>query len=168
VTTGTVTQDGSGNGAAQITPLTGTCPPQLTIAKAVTGQVPAGTTFTIHVTCSHAVITGVSAQASATTIDTDLVFDSAGNPTNGTNPVLTAADTDTCHVNETVSGGAASVAYGCTDNSAGTAYCQTGGQDVQFVSSGGQTAKVTVTNTFPVAAPPPAAAPVAVTPHFTG
>jgi hypothetical protein len=165
VTTGTTTQDGSGNGAAQITPLTGTCPPQLTIRKSVTGDVPAGTTFTIHVTCSHIVLTSVSAQASQTTVDRDLVFDAAGNPTGGTNPVVTAATTDACHVSETVNGGATTVSYGCSDNSTGTAYCQAGGQDVQFVSSGGQTATVTVANTFPTAAAP---TPVTVSPRFTG
>jgi hypothetical protein len=164
---GSITQDGSGNGAAQITPAAGSCPPILTIHKVVTGQVPDGTTFTIHVACSHPVITGVSDQASQTTVNEDLTFDSAGNPTAGTNPQVVASADDSCNVTETANGGATTVAYACTDNASGSpTFCQTSNQDVQFGSTSGATAAVTVTNTFPTAPPTPAA--VLVTPKFTG
>jgi hypothetical protein len=153
LTTSSLTQDNAGNGVAQITPAAGTCPPTLTVQKQVSGPVPAGTTFTVQVQCSH---------ASQTTVDTDVTFDAAGNPIAG-NPMITAELTDTCNVTETASGGAQSVGYACSDN-AGTApsYCQSTNQDVQFGRTLGETATVTVTNTFP--APPP----VAIAPKFTG
>jgi hypothetical protein len=169
LTTSSLTQDGSGNGVAQITPSAGSCPPVLTIHKAVTGQVPDGTTFTIHVECSHPVITGVSAQASQTTVSEDLTFDAAGNPAAGTNPRVVAAADDSCNVSETANGGATDVAYACTDNSSGSpAFCQSSNQDVQFGTTASETAAITVTNTFPLAAEAAPAAAVGVTPKFTG
>ena len=90
---GSLSQDDSGNGQAEITPAQGICPKTLTVSKAVQGGVPAGTIFTVHVQCSHPMIASVSAQASPTTVDEDLFFDAAGHATNGTNPTISASRT---------------------------------------------------------------------------
>ena len=147
---GSLGQDTSGNGQAQITPVAGVCQPLLSILKVVTGQAPAGTTFTVHVVCSHVVITGVNAQASQTTVDRTLVFDALGHPFSGGNPTVIAAFTDTCNVTETASGGATTVSYTCRDNhSTDPPFCQASNQDVVFGRSRIESAGVIVTNAFP-------------------
>ena len=147
---GSLGQDTSGNGQAQITPVAGVCQPLLSILKVVTGQAPAGTTFTVHVVCSHVVITGVNAQASQTTVDRTLVFDALGHPFSGGNPTVIAAFTDTCNVTETASGGATTVSYACRDNhSTDPPFCQASNQDVVFGRSRIESAGVIVTNAFP-------------------
>jgi hypothetical protein len=129
----------------------------------VTGAVPTGTTFTVHVQCSHIVLTDVQAQASQASVNEDLVFDSSGNPVSG-NPRVVAALTDKCTATETVNGGAVSVSYACSDNApSAPALCQTTNQDVQFGRTGNETATITVTNAFPAAAPI-----VVIAPKFTG
>jgi hypothetical protein len=146
--TGTLTQDQAGNGAAQVTPVEG-CR-ILTVAKTVQGVVPAGTQFTADVTCT----TGETAQVR---------FDSTGKALTENRVAVAAAGS--CLVSETSTGGATGTAYTCTDNhTTATAFCQTGGQRVTFGRDPGQAATVTVTNTFPAAAP----AAVVVTPRFTG
>ncbi len=118
--------------------------------KVVTGQAPAGTTFTVHVVCSHVVITGVNAQASQTTVDRTLVFDASGHPFSGGNPTVIAAFTDTCNVTETASGGATTAPYVCRDNhSTDAPFCQPSNQDVVFGRSRIESAGVIVTNAFP-------------------
>jgi hypothetical protein len=162
---GTLVQDVAGNGQAVITPAAGDCA-ILTVQKVVHGAVPAGTTFRVHVQCSHNEVDGVSAQALVTTVDRDLLFDAAGQPTAGTVPTVAAQPTDTCNVSETGTGNALSVAYGCTDNhTSGSALCQTSGRDVTYLDGLGQRATVTVTNTF---ADPAASPLVTITPRFTG
>jgi hypothetical protein len=166
---GTLVQDGAGNGQALITPAAGDCA-ILTVQKAVQGAVPAGTTFTVHVSCSHEEVTGVTAQAIVPTINRDLIFDAAGQPTAGTIPTLAALPNDSCSVTETGSGNAVTVAYGCSDtHTTGSALCQTSGRDVIYGDGLGQRATVTVTNTFANAVIAPVTSPlVTITPKFTG
>src|SRR4029079_12489081 len=102
-----------------------------------------GTTFRVHVQCGHN-----SQSGPVTTVDRDLLFDAAGQPTAGTIPTIAAEQTDTCNVSETGTGSALAVAYGCTDNhTTGAALCQASGRDVTYGTGLGQRATVTVTNT---------------------
>ena len=153
---GNVIWDLAGNGVAVVTPEQGDCA-ILTVQKVVNGAVPAGTTFRVHVECGDSEVT---------TVDRDLLFDSAGQPTGGTIPTVAAQPTDSCSVTETGTGNALSVAYGCTDNhTTGSALCQANGRDVTYGDSIGQRATVTVTNTFANQAVSPL---VTIQPRFTG
>lgn len=76
-------------------------PNMVTITKVVTGSVPAGTTFTVHVVCNVTV-------GKALHRVTDVVFDSTGTVTSG-NAVIGGGLNDECTATETVTGGATSV-----------------------------------------------------------
>src|SRR5713101_5852079 len=89
-----------------------TLPPNtVTISKVVAGAVPAGTTFTVEVSCSVTVGKGV-------TVLTDVVFDSTGAVTSGNSVIHTGASTR-CTATETVTGGATTVAYSCAASGTG-------------------------------------------------
>jgi len=77
-------------------------PNAVTVTKSVQGVVPAGTTFTVTLTC---VPTG--APPTTNTVH----FDASGNPTD-TNS-FTVLDFVTCTATETDNGGASAVSYGC-------------------------------------------------------
>jgi hypothetical protein len=157
---GSLTPDEGGNGQAEITPLSGTCPNTLTVLKVVQGDVPAGTGFSVHVECIHQ----VGDEEPVTTVDDDLFFDAGGVPTNGTTPAVEVLPDSSCTVTETVNGGAATVAYACvaSGDSSDSVECQPGNRDVMFTGPIGlQSATVTVTNTFPTS-------PVVIAPAFTG
>jgi hypothetical protein len=130
----------------------------ITVTKVVDGTAPAGTVFTVNVSCA----TGGANQ--------DVKFDATGNPI-GSNQVSpgTTGGTGVCTIKETDNGGATSTTYTCqiTSGSAG-ATCGGGGADPALIDFADVpwTATVTVTNTFPPA--PPAAEPVAGEPTFTG
>ncbi len=97
------------------------------------GQAPVGTTFNVHVVCSHVAITGVDVQALQTTVDRTLVFDALGHPFSGGNPDSHSAFTGTFYVTETASGGATTVSSVCRDNdSTDPLFCQAFDQDVVF------------------------------------
>jgi Domain of unknown function (DUF5979) len=125
------------------------------VDKVVVGTAPAGTTFTVHYSCT---LTGISG---------DLSFDAAGAavPANS-NFFNSSMINTTCTITETGSGGASNVAYDCADDVNAT--CLSGNQ-VIFDSPTSTSSNVTftVTNTFTPAEPEPAAA-VAGTPEFTG
>ncbi|MET0420636.1 MAG: hypothetical protein ABW073_02935 [Acidimicrobiia bacterium] len=132
----------------------------VTIKKVVVGPVPAGTTFTVHVSCQ--VTLGKSLPATY-----DVVFNAAGVATSG-NSVITTQASSECVATETVTGGANTVAYGCTSTGS-RATCDPSGTSVEFVDVTGSTGTITVTNTFPD--PPPVvvvALEVIVAPAFTG
>jgi hypothetical protein len=139
----------------------------VTIDKVVSGPVPAGTTFTVEVSCSLTIGKSVP-------VVTDVVFDSTGAVTSGNNVISTAASSE-CTATETVTGGASTVAYACTA-SGSRATCADPAPEtprVTFVDVTGSSGTITVTNTFvaPPAPPaPPAIAPLAVVvpPTFTG
>ncbi len=151
--------------------------PVITIKKVVTGVVPAGTTFTVDVTCTRPVPTDVGGAASTTTSTTGgthaaveflvpVTFNANGDPT-GTNTVSPPSIPGSCTATETVTGGAQSVSYTCALGSGATdTTCSTDQQTVTFgpdSATGGNTT-ITVTNVFP----PPPPAPVIVSPRFTG
>jgi hypothetical protein len=142
----------------------------LTIVKQVTGTVPAGTTFTVQVDC-------VSQLGSSTVIPT-VTFDSTGQPT--TDNHFNVGAGHTCTITETEDGGATSVAYQCqyfTNDEQPLGQCDpTDHNVVHFGDVIGDSATITVTNTFPTPPPPtttttpPSTAPAAVqaAPTFTG
>ena len=160
----------------------------LTVVKVVSGSAPAGTVFTVTISCDAPLIAPLPGTSQAT-----MTFNATGQP-QGTN-TIGFLDATTCTVTETVTGGAASVQYSCTSTfpSAGPSgkgfpgaaasgsttttssghgltsqaapVCADGPQTTPMVVhliEETQTATVTVTNTFP---PPP---PVIVAPKFTG
>jgi hypothetical protein len=166
----------------------------LTISKVVSGPVPAGTTFTVLVSCDGDIIDdgmgvpeagGLSAQGKGPggLSSIEVTFDEFGNPTSE-NPIGFVGP-GSCTVTETGAGGAATISYQCTGQ------IPQGGEvvpkDGVFGQGGGmitdpcasitaagvtvlieepdQFAVVTVTNTFDGT---PAAQPVVVTPAFTG
>ena len=132
----------------------------INVTKVVEGDVPAGTTFTIEVTCNSDGGTDV----------TPLVFDAAG----GTQTV-TAPTIGDCSAEETDDGGAITVTYACRIDDPGNqnepSTCQ-GDRTVQ-IDARETEATITVTNTFAaedvgsddVATEPDV---VAATPTFTG
>jgi hypothetical protein len=160
------------------------CPSTLQVAKVVSGT--ATTSFTEHVNCTAPTIT---AAATTTTEDVDLPFNPDGSPdasnppagwsvVNGTWQNQDASLVNsTCTVIETVTGGADSVTYSCawtpgvSDHIAGVG-CpgdssgpSSTSASVTFEGSG-DSALLTVTNTFPPATPNAEA--VVVQPHFAG
>ena len=146
----------------------------LTIVKEVVGTAPTGTTFTVQVNCVNGLGVG------ATNIPT-VTFDATGTPSTPESAVFTPGATSTCTVTETVDGGASSVGYACvsagndlTDKN-GTLVDCTADNVVHFTDVLGDSATITVTNTF-VAPPtsttsppvPPVTQAVKVAPTFTG
>lgn len=121
----------------------------------IVGTAPTGTIFTVHYVCTGGQPSG------------DFQFDAAGNPLPAdSNFFNTGAFGTTCTISETATGGAAAVAYACTDVSNGVnATCAASGDAVTFDSPTMSSAQAlfTVTNTFVAAADPVIAGPL-----FTG
>jgi hypothetical protein len=142
------------------------------VEKEVTGSVPAGTTFTVDVLCSSLLKAGAAA-----VLPVEVTFDADGVPTSD-NSITTPAGT-TCTATETVDGGATSTTYAC-DMVRGSSddgpppflgNC-TEDNEATFTDVIGDTATITVTNTFPTAPPEQPITPVAqavqAAPTFTG
>jgi hypothetical protein len=150
-------------------------PNHLTIVKIVDGTPPAGTTFTVTVSCDNNVIAGPTNTATVS-------FDSDGQPTTPDTINLLSA-LGTCTVTETVKGGATSTTYECegggvSPSAAAVApVCPQAGPITAPITVNKSfpsiDATVTVTNTF-VAQPPPVveqpqvAPKVVAQPAFTG
>jgi hypothetical protein len=152
----------------------------LTVVKTVSGPVPAGTTFTATIQCDDAIIeTGEEPTDSAT-----VTFDASGQPTSA--DTVTFDGPGSCSVTETASGGAATTTYACEglvpdepeiDNEFSAAQvepvavCDAAGPQSAPITVNifdeGQTATVTIHNTFADPQPIPAAGVVAA-PTFTG
>jgi hypothetical protein len=147
----------------------------VTVEKHVVGSVPTGTTFTVEVTCESILGAGAAAPTPVT-----ITFDAKGDPTSD-NSLTTSAGSQ-CTANETVNGGATSTAYACAmergpSDEIGPPFLGNCTDDNQatFGDVIGDSATITVTNTFPPAptTPPiqpitPAATAVQATPVFTG
>jgi hypothetical protein len=163
----------------------------LTVVKTVSGPVPSGTTFTATVTCDGDILVTPGGPSDHVSIS----FDATGQPT--TVDTYGFNDPGTCTVTETVTGGAATTTYACegsvpeppsttttsttlavpksTGFSAQVApddpICPVAGPQAAPISvnivNEGQTATVTIHNTFDEPAPQPAAQVVAQ-PTFTG
>jgi Domain of unknown function (DUF5979) len=147
----------------------GTAPENTVIVeKEVTGDVPAGTTFTVEVTCGD--ILGPGAALSEPVV---ITFAADGTPTSD-NSLTTPAGTG-CLVEETANGGATSTGYACDmvrgpsdDTPPFLGNCDSD-NEVSFDDVIGDTATITVTNDFPPAEPvTPAAQAVQAAPGFTG
>jgi hypothetical protein len=133
----------------------------LVVNKVVTGNVPAGTTFSVQVTCAVATPAGTGATGSTTPTTNGQVtqstvpppvaitFNSKGDPTSA-NAVPILPD-ETCTATETVTGGAQTVSYACASSTVDLA-CVTN-QRVTLTPDDTLTgtATITVTNTFPPA-----------------
>jgi hypothetical protein len=144
----------------------------VTVEKHVTGDVPAGTTFTVEVTCES----NLQPLAQAAT-PFEITFDAEGTATSA-NTVTTAAGT-TCTATETANGGATSTTYACSMTHGPTdeigppflGNC-TGDNEATFGDVIGDSATITVTNDFATTVPltpiTPAAQAVQATPVFTG
>jgi hypothetical protein len=161
----------------------------LTVVKTVSGPVPAGTTFTATVTCDSDILVTPGGPSNQVSIS----FNSAGQPT--TIDTYGFNDPGTCTVTETVTGGAATTTYACEGSVPETPttttttlavpkstgfraqvapddpICPVAGPQADPISvnivSEGQTATVTIHNTFNEPTPQPAAQVVAL-PVFTG
>jgi hypothetical protein len=131
-----------------------------TITTVINGPAPAGTTFTVHVSCAPTGTVG------------DVTFNGAqtqGGPLLVSSPFIGA-----CTYTETGTGGATSFSGSCTiDSGTASPGCSGGGSDPVVVTFSATSfdAAVTFTNTFvatttTTTAPP--AAPVVVGPRFTG
>jgi hypothetical protein len=142
------------------------------VEKEVTGTVPAGTTFTVEVTCGSQLN-----PMAAAPIPVVITFDATGTPTSD-NSLTTSAGTE-CTAVETVTGGATTTAYACdmvhgvTDQIGPPFLGNCVGDDTaSFGDVIGDTATITVTNNFPTAVPltpiTPAAQAVQAAPAFTG
>ena len=157
----------------------------LTIAKTVSGPVPAGTTFTATIQCDDPIIDDDSEGTDSAVVQ----FDAQGDPI-GLDSV-TFFSTGPCTVTETATGGAASTTYACASTVAPAAasgfgdvsaqqvqpICPTAGPQAAPISvnivSSTQNATVTIHNTFTDPTTPPAppivAAPqVVAQPALTG
>jgi len=144
--------------------------PTLTVTKIVTGAVPAGTTFTVEVSCLTPLSTGGTGSTTTTTTPVQaaidptatIVFNAQGAVISGMDPVPIASLPTTCTATETVTGGAASVTSSCAVGSGGPTEvsCETDSSVFYGPDASGGAATVTVTNAFPAAA--------VVTPLFTG
>ena len=144
-----------------------------TVVKHVTGPVPAGTTFTVEVTCEP-----LSLGALAPIPDLVITFDATGTPTTA-NSVTTSAGSR-CTAVETANGTAATVAYQCaithgSTDQIGPPFLGNCGPDDNQATFGdviGDAATITVTNSFvtpPIQEPvTPAAQAVQAAPAFTG
>ena len=137
------------------------------VNKIVVGSAPAGTTFTVHYTCTDGGPSG------------DLTFDATGDPVPANDNFFNAnVPGTTCTITETGTGGATTVEYACEDDGV-NASCAPSGNEATFDSPDQTSTSVTftVTNTFAeptpgttpagAAAPEPATA-VVSTPVFTG
>jgi hypothetical protein len=157
----------------------------LTVVKTVSGTVPAGTTFTATIQCDDDIIdTGDGSTDQAT-----VTFDSTGQPTSA--DTVGFDDPGQCTVTESASGGAATTTYSCegtvpdeptkeSDFSAtqvapiDEVVCEAAGPQAAPITVNifdeGQTATVTIHNTFVAPTPPPPipAAQVVAQPAFTG
>jgi len=157
----------------------------LTILKNVSGVVPSGTVFAVQVSCT-------SAPSSQTVWfdETGHASDSTGHQISGN--VIDVGATNTCTVSETYSGGASSITYACAEGSDSPDTNCTQDNQVEYTGASGNSATITVTNTFettttstttttlapavttlpPVTtttlAPKPAPVPVVAPAHFTG
>jgi hypothetical protein len=143
------------------------------VEKEVSGDVPAGTTLTVEVKCE-----GLRGAGIAAPIPVTVTFDAHGVPTSD-NSLTTPAGT-ACTATETVDGGATSTTYACdmvrgiTDDGPPPflGNCDEDGQTAIFTDVIGDTATITVTNTFPTAPPlqplTPVAQAVQAAPVFTG
>jgi hypothetical protein len=166
-----------------------------TIEK-VAVNAPAGTEFTIRLECDNTAIIPPGGTPADDVDSLDFIFtvNEAGDAVpDGANTVFFDNEAS-CTVTETVSGGAESTSYECTDNLADFAqstdtgdgfgtedpnpeaivdppgpFCLTGGPQAEpigfAVDNEDQEVTVTVTNTFPE---PPAAEAVVIAPTFTG
>lgn len=144
----------------------GESPHVLNIEKVVVGDLPPGTEFIVHVVCVD------DSQNGFLGVDEELPFTGPGSES--VEVLLSGAELPvTCTVTETDDGGAATVAYACEDDF-GASEC-VDDNVIELFEPGEST--ITVTNTFeaepePEPAPeplePPAAAPVAGAPRFTG
>jgi hypothetical protein len=121
------------------------------VTKVVEGPVPEGTEFEIVVECE-----GVQGP----TVSETLTFPATG----GNQVVGGGGPSHDCTINETVTGGATTVAYDCVPFENVT--CDPSGQAFSFSSDFAEV-EITVTNTF-VPPEPPAAEPLVVGPAFTG
>jgi hypothetical protein len=142
------------------------------VEKHVSGAVPDGTTFTVDVTCNN-ILAPVGAAGTV-----QVTFDADGNPTSN-NSITTPAGSE-CTATEADDGGATSTSYACQITPGGTslAVCGDGGNSAQFLDIIGQTATITITNTFagtpttpttpPLQPVTPAARAVQAAPTFTG
>jgi hypothetical protein len=149
----------------------------VTIVKTVSGPVPVDTTFTARIECDHAILdTGSGSVVSAT-----VTFDATGQPTSA--DTFDFNDTGQCIINETATGGAATVTYACVgvqpvEPPAPDApqVCPEAGPQSASISvnilSNNQSATVTIANTFvepePVEPEPTPSPAVVVQPVFTG
>ncbi len=131
----------------------------VTITKVVTGSVPAGTTFTVHIDCEPG---GVGEDVTV-----------QGNASIGPlTPLITVGGDATgfCTFKETGTAGAASTSGACTTTA--TAVCSDGGTAPVMLTFSNEAfaATVTFTNTFPAASTTTttAASPVVAGPRFTG
>jgi hypothetical protein len=139
---------------------------QITIEKVVDGPAPAGTVFSVQVSCEESALETV-------------FFDEAGQailengdpiPSN----VVFVEPSDVCTVAETVDGDATSVGYECAPDSEAVRTECIEANVVEFVDVVNSGATVTVTNTFeaPPTPTPPAPlttpAPVVAPARFTG
>jgi len=154
----------------------------LVVHKVVVGAAPAGTTFTVGVSCEEITAGNTGAAGSTTSTTGDLTpknegvtpqtappppspvtmtFNAQGDATSANSLMLSVGEQ--CTVTETATGGAASVSYGCVSTTVDLA-CESN-QEVRQIPDDaiGGTATVTVTNTFPAAA-----AAVVAEPQFTG
>jgi hypothetical protein len=146
----------------------------VTVLKQVSGPVPAGTTFTVEVSCASTLTPTGSAAP------TVMTFDSTGAATSAN--LVTVGAGQQCTATETQNGGASSTTYACdivrgqTDQTGPTFLGNCGPDDNQatFGDVIGDAATITVTNTFSAPTPPPvqpvtpAAEAVQAAPTFTG
>jgi len=157
----------------------------MTVVKVVTGDPPAGTTFTVTVGCigegsvgtgsSGSSTSGSTTATSSTTAGTvhaatgvggTIVFNAQGQVISGTNSFSPPSAASSCTVTEMLNGGAQTVTYACSvQQPAGVSQseattCQ-GNQTVDFPEDPVDSATITITNAFPPA-------PLVVEPAFTG
>jgi hypothetical protein len=140
------------------------------VEKEVFGEQPAGTTFTVEVLC-----TSILGPAATAVLPVEITFDAIGTPTSD-NSVTTPAGTK-CTATETVTGGAEDVSYACdmvrgpTDDDPPFLGNCTDDNETTFTDVIGDTATITVTNTFgtpgliPILNPAPK---IEAAPAFTG
>jgi hypothetical protein len=154
----------------------------LNIVKTVSGPVPDGATFTAQLQCDSKIIV----IPGGTTDTVTVTFDSTGQPTS--QDQYGFDDPGTCTVTETVNGGAATTTFACEGTAGATGsftgqaivedpICPTAGPQPTSITvnivNPGQSATVTIANTFVAPTPPPVeqpqVAPAVVTqPTFTG
>jgi hypothetical protein len=113
------------------------------VNKIVVGAAPAGTTFTVHYSCTGDGQTG------------DLQFDANGNPTPASSNFFNSLSAATCTISETVTGGASAVSYQCVSDGP-NATCDPSGTSATFNGGNSTNVTFTVTNTFTAATAPTA------------